>query len=80
MPVSIKSAMGESPKPREGWTGKLYSSQAEADQHDTAYWLRLAPEARVQLAWRLSLEQHRLAGLCTDAPRLDRTVVRIIRR
>ncbi|TAN22776.1 MAG: hypothetical protein EPN33_07560 [Acidobacteria bacterium] len=72
--------MAEARKTRPGWTVRRFSSHAEADQHDAEYWMRLTPEARVELAWQLSLEQHQLAGLCSDAPRLDRSFERIIRR
>ncbi|MGH9412861.1 MAG: hypothetical protein ACRD0Y_03885 [Terriglobales bacterium] len=72
--------MAVAQNPRVGWTGRLFKSHAEADQHDAEYWMRLTPRARVELAWQLSLEQHQIAGLCSDAPRLDRTVERIVRR
>jgi hypothetical protein len=62
-----------------GITVKRFSSPSEADRHDREYW-RSVPEAeRIQLVWRLSVEQWRRAGLYRDEPGLCRSVANVRR-
>lgn len=64
---------------RAKWQVRTFASHAEADEHEAEYWLQILPEERLAAQWELSLRVYRLAGLCADAPRLDRTAIRVYR-
>ncbi len=59
---------------------KLYRTMAEHDADDPAYWAKLSPNERVELAWELSEQLYRMRGEFVDDTRLRRSAVRIIRR
>jgi hypothetical protein len=44
------------------------------------FWNRLTPEQRVECLWDMVLEARELKGLDGDEPRLQRSVVRLLRR
>jgi hypothetical protein len=61
-------------------TVRKFTSHAEADKADAAYWLQLSPAERVLQVWRLSLEQHQLRGDPPYEPGLHRSIARVHRR
>jgi hypothetical protein len=60
-------------------TARRFSSNAEAEQADAAYWRGLSAADRVLLAWQLSVEQWQLAS-SPDERGLSRSIARVYRR
>jgi hypothetical protein len=65
---------------RSDITVRRYTSHADADKDDLAYWLELSPAERVLQVWRLSLEGYQLRGDPPYEPGLHRSVARVHRR
>lgn len=61
-------------------TVQRFSSNAEADRHDLAYWQAFPVEERIAMVWRLSLEQWQIATGERYEPGLHRSVESIRRR
>jgi len=60
-------------------TVRRFSSAAEADAHDLAYWAQLSDTDRLLQVWALSIDLWRLRGELDDEPRLRRSVARVRR-
>jgi hypothetical protein len=61
-------------------TAQLFHSHAEQEAANAGYWKQLTPDERLDLVWRLTEEQWRLKGEFPDEPRIQRTIVRLVRR
>jgi hypothetical protein len=59
---------------------RRFSSHAEADAADRAYWQSVSPDDRLAMVWDLVLTYSRMQGQDGDQPRLQRSVCRIERR
>ena len=53
---------------------------SENDRLDREFWASIAPEERVEEAWRLTLELWELKGWDPGEPGLCRSVARVVRR
>ena len=61
-------------------TAQVFGSNAEQEAANAGYWKQLTPDERLALVWKLTEEQWRLKGDFPDEPRIQRTVVRVVRR
>ena len=59
---------------------RVYSTLAEHDADDAAYWATLSVEQRVLQVWKLSEAQYRLRGEFPDESGLPRSTARVHRR
>jgi hypothetical protein len=69
----------ETAERRRRMTVRKFASNAEADAADIEYWRTLSETERILQVWRLSLAQWAQSGDVDDAPRLHRTVTRVLR-
>jgi hypothetical protein len=74
--------MSDSPgaERRARGTVRRFSSAADADRDDAAYWQGIPEAERVLEVWRLSQEQWEPAGPSPDEPGLSRSVASVRRR
>lgn len=75
-----KSYNSAVPQKTRSVTVRRFASHEEADRQDAEYWQRLPAAARLDYAWRLSVEQWELLGRKADEPGLCRSVARLQRR
>ena len=69
----------ETAERRRRMTVRKFASNAEADAADLEYWRTLPETERILQVWRLSLAQWSQSRDVDDAPRLHRTVARVLR-
>jgi hypothetical protein len=65
--------------PRRDITVRRFTSHAEADEADRAYWLQLSPAERVALVWPLTIQAWQFKDPTFRESRLRRDVVRLVR-
>ena len=60
-------------------TAQVFRSHAEHEAANAVSWKQLTPDERLALVWQLTEEQWRLKGDFPDEPRIQRTIVRVVR-
>ena len=58
---------------------RRFSSLDEMKAEEYRYWQNVSARERVQAVWDLTLQAYRLKGEIQDAPRLQRTLIRVQR-
>lgn len=66
-------------RPREITLRLVKQGDAELE-FEREFWARLTAEQRVECLWDMVLEARALKGLDGDEPRLQRSIVRLVRR
>ena len=61
-------------------TAQVFGSHAEQQAANAGYWKQLSLDERLAMVWKLTEEQWRLKGEFPDEPRIQGTVVRVVRR
>ena len=80
MPCHNRTVQDRAADRRTRMPVRRFSSNAEADEQDLAYWTAIPPHQRLEVVWDLVLDFRAVQGLSGDQPGLQRSVCRVERR
>lgn len=72
--------MNQEPRPPVRMVRVLRHSSKDDGSFDLEFWRRVGPEGRFAAAWEMTSEVRTLRGEDADQPRLQRSVLRLLRR